>query len=157
MNRLPSFERTIFLAIELQDTSIEGRIKERLLKASHPCDNVDASTSMCKWSDDGKEVTPVPIPNTEVKLSGAENTWLVTARKDREMPTQSIHPYGCITLYSSIAQSVVATYIKIPDTIHWFEDTKSENFGGASIALRAMSALGYQNDNLPEIAQISNL
>ena len=32
-------------------------------------------------------------------------------------------------VYSSIAQSVVATYIKIPDTIHWFEDTKSENFG----------------------------
>ena len=33
------------------------------------------------------EGPPVPIPNTEVKLSGAENTWLVTARKDREMPT----------------------------------------------------------------------
>ena len=26
-------------------------------------------------------------------------------------------------VYSSIAQSVVATYIKIPDTIHWFEET----------------------------------
>ena len=37
--------------------------------------------------DDDGEVPPVPIPNTEVKLSGAENTWLVTARKDREMPT----------------------------------------------------------------------
>ena len=33
------------------------------------------------------EGPPVPIPNTEVKLSGAENTWLVTAWKDREMPT----------------------------------------------------------------------
>ena len=52
-------------------------------------------------------------------------------------------------VYSSIAQSVVAAYINIPDTIHWFEETKSENFGGVSIALRAMSALGYQNDNLP--------
>ena len=51
----------------------------------------------------------------------------------------------------------MAAYIKIPDTIHWFEDTKSENFGDASVALRVMSALGYQNDNLPEIAQISNL
>ena len=50
--------------------------------------------------------TPVPIPNTEVKLSGAENTWLVTAREDREMPTQSVHPNGCFALYSSIAQSV---------------------------------------------------
>ena len=33
--------------------------------------------------DDDGEVPPVPIPNTEVKLSGAENTWLVTAREDR--------------------------------------------------------------------------
>ena len=56
--------------------------------------------------DNDNEGTPVPIPNTEVKLSGAENTWLVTARKDREMPTQSIHPNGCFALYSSIAQSV---------------------------------------------------
>ena len=55
---------------------------------------------------DDAEGPPVPIPNTEVKLSGAENTWLVTAWKDREMPTQSIHPEGCIALYSSIAQSV---------------------------------------------------
>ena len=29
------------------------------------------------------EVPPVPIPNTEVKLIYVENTWLVTARKDR--------------------------------------------------------------------------
>ena len=36
---------------------------------------------------DDAEDPPVPIPNTEVKLSGAENTWLVTAWKDREMPT----------------------------------------------------------------------
>ena len=36
---------------------------------------------------DDAEGPPVPIPNTEVKLSGAENTWLVTARKDMEMPT----------------------------------------------------------------------
>ena len=33
------------------------------------------------------EGTPVPIPNTEVKLGGAENTWVATPREDREMPT----------------------------------------------------------------------
>ncbi len=33
------------------------------------------------------EGTPVPIPNTEVKLTGAENTWSETAREDRLMPT----------------------------------------------------------------------
>ena len=32
------------------------------------------------------EATPVPIPNTEVKLAGADNTWLETARKDRLLP-----------------------------------------------------------------------
>ena len=41
------------------------------------------------------EGPPVPIPNTEVKLSGAENTWLATARENREMPThKSVHPVG---------------------------------------------------------------
>ena len=39
---------------------------------------------------DYNEGPPVPIPNTEVKLSGAENTWLVTARKNREMPTYKV-------------------------------------------------------------------
>ena len=37
----------------------------------------------------GDEGTPVPIPNTVVKLIYADNTWLVTAREDRSMPTQS--------------------------------------------------------------------
>ena len=34
----------------------------------------------------GDEVPPVPMPNTEVKLISAENTWLVTTRKDKAMP-----------------------------------------------------------------------
>ena len=38
-------------------------------------------------ADDG-EGPPVPIPNTEVKLTGAEDTWLVTARDNRKVPTQ---------------------------------------------------------------------
>ena len=43
------------------------------------------------------EDPPVPIPNTEVKLSRAENTWRVAAWKHRSSPA---------SLYSSIAQSV---------------------------------------------------
>ena len=35
---------------------------------------------------DNGEATPVPIPNTEVKLSCAENTWLETARENRYLP-----------------------------------------------------------------------
>ena len=32
---------------------------------------------------DGGEDPPVPIPNTEVKLTSVENTWLETAWEDR--------------------------------------------------------------------------
>ena len=33
------------------------------------------------------EGPPVPIPNTEVKLTCADNTWLETAREDKASPT----------------------------------------------------------------------
>ena len=39
--------------------------------------------------DDDGEVPPVPIPNTEVKLFSAYNTWLVTTWEDWTMPTPS--------------------------------------------------------------------
>ena len=42
------------------------------------------------------EVTPVPIPNTEVKLINVDDTWLATTRESKTMPAQ----------YSSLAQSV---------------------------------------------------
>ena len=35
---------------------------------------------------DCSEGPPVPIPNTEVKLASADNTWLETAREDRWLP-----------------------------------------------------------------------
>ena len=47
---------------------------------------------------DDTEGPPVPIPNTEVKLSGAEDTWLETARENREMPTH-------IVLHSSVGRA----------------------------------------------------
>ena len=36
------------------------------------------------------EGPPVPIPNTEVKLCRAENTWLATAREDKYSPTPEV-------------------------------------------------------------------
>ena len=36
--------------------------------------------------DNSAEVTPVPIPNTEVKLRSADDTWRVTARENRALP-----------------------------------------------------------------------
>ena len=38
-------------------------------------------------SVDNVQGTPVPIPNTEVKLNGADNTRLETTREDRETLT----------------------------------------------------------------------
>ena len=35
---------------------------------------------------DGKEVPPVPMPNTEVKLLSVDDTWRVTARESRTLP-----------------------------------------------------------------------
>ena len=44
---------------------------------------------------DCDEVPPVPIPNTEVKLIGAEDTWLEAARENRLMPALRMnHPIG---------------------------------------------------------------
>ncbi len=59
------------------------------------------------------EVTPVPIPNTEVKLCSADDTWWEAARESRSPPEQRNLPQGEIPVadpflikYSLIAQSV---------------------------------------------------
>ena len=44
------------------------------------------------------EGPPVPIPNTEVKLISVEDTWLETARENRETPTQSQNSVESIRL-----------------------------------------------------------
>ena len=43
---------------------------------------------------DGGEGTPVPIPNTVVKLFSAENTWRAAAREDKATPTFFIYCSG---------------------------------------------------------------
>ena len=53
------------------------------------------------------EGTPVPIPNTEVKLGGAENTWVVTPREDREMPTRWEQMFTSALLFFYTAQEKV--------------------------------------------------
>ena len=43
-----------------------------------------------KSGNDGREVTPVPIPNTEVKLSSADGSWdLVPVRVGRRQATKN--------------------------------------------------------------------
>ena len=41
--------------------------------------------------NDRKE-TPVPIPNTEVKLPSADDTWTATSRESRSLPDLFRHP-----------------------------------------------------------------
>ena len=43
---------------------------------------------MLRFGDDYAEVTPVPIPNTEVKLCSADGTWREAARESRSLPEQ---------------------------------------------------------------------
>ena len=43
------------------------------------------------------EGPPVPIPNTEVKLTSADNTCLETDREDRSVPTQKRHSVCCVS------------------------------------------------------------
>ena len=49
------------------------------------------------------EGPPVPIPNTEVKLTSADNTCLETDREDRSMPTRKAHSFGC-ELFAEIVE-----------------------------------------------------
>ena len=48
-----------------------------------------ATKAHCFFGVDDAEGPPVPIPNTEVKLCGAEDSALVTGCENREMPTSS--------------------------------------------------------------------
>ena len=43
------------------------------------------------FGDYDAEVTPVPIPNTVVKLCSADDTWWEAARESRSSPEQKEH------------------------------------------------------------------
>ena len=49
----------------------------------------------------GDEGTPVPIPNTVVKLVYGDNTWLATAREDNSTPTpKAVTKVAAFSFYS---------------------------------------------------------
>ena len=60
----------------------QGASLERTRK---PIEREESSDIVGVFNGEGP---PVPIPNTEVKLTSAENTCLATDREDRSMPTQ---------------------------------------------------------------------
>ena len=64
-----------------------------------------AEGSQYRFGDNSEEVTPVPIPNTVVKLLSADDTWWATARESRSLPEFKNRAL-CPVIYSSLAQSV---------------------------------------------------
>ena len=58
------------------------------------------------------EGPPVPIPNTEVKLSSAEDSWLEAACENRKMPTStSVYPIGQAFFFCQFYLSVNSTLL----------------------------------------------
>ena len=68
---------------------------------SFHCAFVNESTiKKYEVSADDREGPPVPISNTEVKLTSAENTWLATAWENRSVLTQKIRQeQSCLVFY----------------------------------------------------------
>ena len=49
----------------------------------------ERASSKKECGGSGKKDTPVPMPNTEVKLIRAESSWWETACEDRKLPRES--------------------------------------------------------------------
>ena len=60
-----------------------GAIIYSSLEAKRLLTYIDGLTPSNIVGIDCREGPPVPIPNTEVKLTYADNTWRATAREDR--------------------------------------------------------------------------
>ena len=78
------FRRPPVLADEIEDPSIGAprRLALRELRGSHAETRPDATNP----GDSSGEAIPVPIPNTEVKLSSAEDTERAAFRENRSSP-----------------------------------------------------------------------
>ena len=61
--------------------------------------------------NNGKD-TPVPIPNTAVKLPGADDTWMETSRKNKSLPdytkTQAVSAWVLFLPCPAWVQSIVS-------------------------------------------------
>ena len=74
-----------------EDTWLEAARENRSMPTPIPCGSERTTCSLTSDSrivgDFHSEGPPVPIPNTEVKLTCAEDTWLEAARENRSSPT----------------------------------------------------------------------
>ena len=76
-----------------EDTWLEAARENRSMP-THEFPKGDSERTLCSLTSESRivgdfhgEGPPVPIPNTEVKLTCAENTWLEAARENRSSPT----------------------------------------------------------------------
>ena len=72
---------------------------------------LDINAFACIFGDNDAEVTPVPIPNTVVKLCSADDTWREAARESRSSPEQK-NTYSCKCFFVQF-YSLVASYIAL--------------------------------------------
>ena len=78
-------------------------MKEKWLKEIY-CSVLKVQGALKRESgEDDVEVPPVPIPNTEVKLHCADDTWWATARESRYSP--DIFSKNYIFLLSSVGRA----------------------------------------------------
>ena len=73
----------VWVTIFLLTPVFLGAIIFLLLEAKRLLTYIDGSNPSLIVGIDCREGPPVPIPNTEVKLTCAEDTWLATARENR--------------------------------------------------------------------------
>ena len=64
------------------------------------------------YGGNSKEVTPVPIPNTVVKLFSADDTWWATARESKTLPEFKRYPLGYLFFICHTHQLPSALNIK---------------------------------------------
>ena len=70
----------------------------------------EAGEKITESGGNSEDVTPVPIPNTVVKLFSADDTWRVTARESRTLPVFAL-PSAGMNLENSIDEKFSQTSI----------------------------------------------
>ena len=103
-----------------------------LMQVMFHCSILRVHTSNLIVGAYGDEDPPVPIPNTEVKLISVENTWRVTARENRAVPTQrkathfELLFFVCVDGYLKIALDAFYLYNEIKG--EWKNENKNHKY-----------------------------
>ena len=66
-----------------------------------------------RYGGNSCEDTPVPMPNTEVKLTNAESTWLEAAWKDRTLLNKETHHRDVMSFFSVLSYQAARSYIEM--------------------------------------------